>query len=429
MNLSKIDYYYKKVGEKAAKRLKWGSFFMAYPYFTIVQNVSFFFMIFFYVQASRLPLKLFRVHNLMGLIAVVYMFGAVASTISSGFIMGSVFFDFSIRVLPNYIYWGLLIITLGNSALKLIPLLDFYKIFFYSIIALIVTYFFLASYLKGLPVYRNVTQNNFAFVLIIFSPMATYYVSKHWNNFVYTAIFIAVVTTAGFMSGSRSGSLLTLLGCGMVLALGNWVRLTILGFCSLLLYFLAPTIINSGPVKSTIFRLNERTYDFIYNNEETLATDRSYLTRLAMIEKGLNIFEQYPITGIGLGNFAQMEGEIDFNFEGAEWIENKEEELKKNINPHNSYISFLSEGGLLLFIPAVALWFLPIIYFMFNYNRVTEDERAVFIGLVVMCIHASAIAGMVNVYGWFLLGIANAIMINKRNGENRVPLPQQLHKG
>jgi O-antigen ligase len=107
------------------------------------------------------------------------------------------------------------------------------------------------------------------------------------------------------------------------------------------------------------------------------------------------------------------EYEIDFKFEGSEFIEGKEEELM-HINAHNSYISFLSEGGILLIIPMLILMFAPTVFFIFNYFSIPNEHKGLFVGIIFMCIHSWFIAGMVNVMGWFLIGIANAYMLNFR---------------
>ena len=132
-----------------------------------------------------------------------------------------------------------------------------------------------------------------------------------------------------------------------------------------------------------------------------------------MIEKGLNIFEDHPISGIGIGNFMTTEYEIDFKFEGSEFIEAREDALM-HTNAHNSYISFLSEGGILLIIPMLILMFTPTVFFVFNYFSIPNEHKGLFVGIIFMCIHSWFIAGMVNVMGWFLLGIANAYILNFR---------------
>ncbi len=216
------------------------------------------------------------------------------------------------------------------------------------------------------------------------------------------------------MSGSRSGSILALSGAVLTVVMQNWVRMFIALFILVFITVAAPQILESNAFKSTILSLNKRTYNLIYSTDETLATDQSYLIRLAMIEKGLNIFEKNPIEGIGINNFSKVTGEIDFNFEGAEIIESKEEILKEGISAHNSYISFLAEGGLLLFIPMILLIFYPIIYFAFNFTNILEYEKAIFISMIFIAIHSWFISGLLNVYTWFVIGIINSYIIYKR---------------
>ncbi|MFN3445849.1 MAG: O-antigen ligase family protein, partial [Bacteroidia bacterium] len=237
---------------------------------------------------------------------------------------------------------------------------------------------------------------------------------QKWKNGLWTVAAIAAISLCGIISGSRSGSLLVFLGSALAVSIESWLKIMILGFLGFVLYLITPQLLSSPAIKTSIHDLNERTYDLIYETDATLTTDRSYLTRLAMIEKGLNIFSEYPIAGIGIGNFSNKTFEVDFDFEGAEYIEGKEDQLESKTNPHNSYVSFLSEGGLLLFIPAVFLMFFPIGYFFLNYIKLNGAEKALFIGVIFMCIHAWFIAGMINVYGWFILGITNAVIKSKK---------------
>jgi O-antigen ligase len=399
---------------KAAKQLKRAVFFMTYPFWMLFQNISFYFIILFVFRSYKLRNPIFKVRSVMSYLSILFMIGVTASTISAGINLGYEYFSYAIKVLPFYLYWGALVIVLGNLTFVTINIEDLFQKIFWGVIFSIITYFFLREFFKPIYIYRNVTQNSFAFLLICFSPIATAYVYHKTKNLTYTIIFILFIVISGFASGSRSGSLLTLLGCSLVISTESWLRLTIVLFTGLALYIAAPQIIQNSSVKATVFKLNERTYDLLYETEETLTTDRSYLTRLAMIEKGLNIFEKYPIAGIGIDNFSKKQFDIDFDFEGAEFIEGKEEFLESSTNPHNSYISFLSEGGLLLFIPAVLLMFYPIFYLIANYNNINPLEKALFIGVIFMCIHSWFIASMLNVFGWFLLGIVNSLMTYRR---------------
>ncbi len=406
--------YYEKIKISAGKKLQWVTFLMAYPFWAIVQNISFFVMISFYISASRYSVKLFRIGSLMSIGAVFLALASIISTISAQMKFGNEYLMNSLTVLPNYIYWATMIIGIGNIAFKVTTINKIFKTIFWGTLLSIISYNFLSPILNIIPFYRNLSPNGFAFVLIIFSPIATSYLHTKKKNLLYTLTFILIVTLAGFLSGSRSGSLLTLFGCFTVLAINNWMNMFLVLFTTIFLYIAAPQILESPSVRNSIKSLNPRTYALLYQTEETLETDRSYLTRLAMIEKGMTIFKEHPITGVGLNNFTKLTFDIQFDFEGGQYLESKEDLLGSSISAHNSYISFLSEGGILLFLPMLFLMFYPLIYFVAKFNQINGMPQALFIAVFVMCIHSWFISSMLNVYAWFLLAIVNSYIIYKR---------------
>jgi O-antigen ligase len=407
-------FYYERIKKSAEKKLELAAFLMAYPFWIIVQNISFFVMISFYMTASKYSVKLFRVGSSMSIAAALMAIAVIVSVVGAQIKLGHDFFINTLEVLPNYIYWSTLVIGIGNIAFKVTNIERLYKAIFWGTIFTIFSYHLLSPLLGFLPIYRNPSQNSFAFTLIIFGPIATSYLHNFKKNTLLTVSFIVLATIAGFLSGSRSGSLLTLLGCFSVLAINSWINMTIVSFMGIFLFFAAPQILENPSVKNTIRGLNERTYTLLYETEETLETDRSYLTRLALIEKGMSIFKEHPITGVGVGNFTKVTFDIQFDFEGGQYLESKEETIAKGTSAHNSYINFLSEGGLLLLLPIIYLMFYPIFYFITRFNRIKGEEQAMFIGVIVMCIHSWFISGMLNVYAWFLLAIVNSYIIYKR---------------
>jgi O-antigen ligase len=406
--------FYTRIQKKAAKQLKLVAYFMAFPNWVIVQNISFFLLILFYKTSSHYYTRSFNIKGIMSIAAVLFFIGAVVSVIGAGLHYGLDYFFYSLRVLPNYLYWALIIILIGNLGLTFLKLKDLYQSFFWGLISLVITYFILDPILDFIPFYNASSGNSFAFLLILFSPMATAYIHYAQRKIGYTIMFILFVTLAGFLSGSRSGSILTLAGCFFTLALETWSKtlLSLILFAFMLL--LIPNLKENHTIKNTIFKLNERTFNLIYETEETLNTDFSYLTRLAMLEKGLELFEQNVISGVGIGNFGRTKVELDFSFEGGELISSKSNLLESGVSAHNSYISFLAEGGILLFIPFLFLVLYPIGYFIINFNSILTHEKAIFISIIFMCIHVWFISAMLNVFGWFVLGVANSYIIKKK---------------
>ena len=87
------------------------------------------------------------------------------------------------------------------------------------------------------------------------------------------------------------------------------------------------------------------------DSSDYLSEDRSYLVRLAMIEKGLTLFRDNLAFGVGLNNFTKIEARIAGNFEGSEYVVNKD--IYRKVSSHNSYVNILAEGGLFLAVPSV----------------------------------------------------------------------------
>ncbi|MCC7532438.1 MAG: O-antigen ligase family protein [Bacteroidia bacterium] len=407
-------FYYEKIKKSAGKKLEWAAFLMAYPFWVIVQNISFFVMISFYMTASRYYVKLFRVGSLMSIAAFIMIIAAIISSIGAEIKLTHELFLNTFTVLPNYIYWATLVIGIGNIGFKVIKVFELYKMIYWGVICSIISYHLFNPILDIIPLYNTPSPNSFAFTLIIFGPIATAYLYEKKKNLIYTICFILIVTLAGFMSGSRSGSILTLVGCLSVLSLKSWTNMLMVAFLGIFLNIAAPQVIENPKVKNLILNLNERTYSLIYETDETLETDRSFLTRLALIEKGMSIFKEHPITGVGIGNYTKVEFDIQFNFEGGQFLERKEESIAIGTSAHNSYINFLSEGGILLLLPIVFMMFYPIFYFITKFNQIKGIDKAIFIGIILMCIHSWFISGMLNVYAWFLVGIANSYIIYKR---------------
>lgn len=387
------------------------TFFMANPNYMVVQNISFYF---FLLMSGRLSgRKLLSPRwNMMNRFALFFILASVVSTFASLIYNPGDMFLNSIKVLPNYIYWGVLIIVVSSTLFRINNITTVYKYITIGVAVTIFNFNMLNVVLDRVPFYRDLQQNAYSFVLIMFTPICTSYIYYRYKNTFYTIMTILLLSLFGFMSGSRSGSLLVLLGGISIFILNNRNTFILSAVVIFYIAMILPNVIESNGVKQLIFNLNPRTYDLVYNTQQTFEEDRSYLTRVAMIQKGKAIFADNPFVGVGLGNFVDAEYEIDFDFVGGEFLEYRSESLART-NPHNSYLSFIAEGGLLLLIAAVLLMGYPIVFFLFNFYRLDGLEKAAFVGVITMCIHAYVITGMVNVYAWYNLAIANAIILSK----------------
>jgi O-antigen ligase len=169
-------------------------------------------------------------------------------------------------------------------------------------------------------------------------------------------------------------------------------------------------------VEEVIENANPRVYQLIYDRDVMVTEDRSYLTRVAMVEKGLYLFNEYPLSGVGLTNFHHTEAIIAGDFEGSQYIINKDE--INQLSAHNSYVSALSEGGLVLFVPWTLLMLSIIIRFAINIARIDPKYYPLFWGFLGMIFHYTSVVGYINVYSWFIIAMCGVIL--SRIGEKHV---------
>lgn len=404
---------------QSAKTNKWDklilgySFFMAFPTVVFFQNISvyiFLIMLYFIAKFSNKPL--IKISKPIQWIAIFFAIGAILSIInapnySNGYLVNS------LKVLPNYLYWVFLILFFITHH-KLINLEIIYKGVFWGISASTIYFLSLQQYLTKLPIFYVIGSNSYSFLLICYTPMALIYLKK--NKGLFWAIgFLLIITIIQLIDGRRAGTILVIaFGLAtLFLTRFDWRKIIFLIILTIPGFF----IFKSNALKSLIKNANERVYNLVYNFENVQKEDRSYLFRVAMIKKGLIIFNDHKFTGIGLNNFKNYQVTVGKGFEGAEFVIYKKK--FNELSSHNSYINILAEGGLVLFIPFVMLLLSIIVFFIYHFNRIQLIYLPIFWGVIGMSIHLYFIAAIVNVYAWFLIAIASSISSHYASHHNR----------
>lgn len=309
--------------EQRVKRLTfWYAFLMAFPAIVIYQNISIFIFPLLFFSLYSLSGRFLNLKYFVQLIAIAFGAGAIISVWNMPNSMPTGSFIRAMEVLPNYLYWVLLIL-LFTSYKNLIKLDAIYDGIFFGTLFSLIYFFLLQNYLTTILIFKLLTQNAFAFLLICYSPIVVWY-TWHRYGFWWAGIVLLILVLSGFLSGSRSGSLLTLSG-GLLTFLLNRKSFGKISLIALVGFIFLISIANTEIIKSLVFGLNERTYDLIYNRKKTLEEDRSYLVRLAQIEKANIIFNKYPLSGIGLNNFTNYRVKLPGNFEGAKYVVDKKQ--------------------------------------------------------------------------------------------------------
>ena len=377
---------------------------MSFPALLILgQNLSFVFMLilFYNIFSLNTKLKLNKVAGYAAFIAI----GVIISVIDVEKFDGSL--NRALIVLPNYIYWCLILVIL-SSYLHKINMYIIYRGVAYGIVSSLI-YYFIQDYFTAIPFFRTLYGNGFAFLMICFSPIAMYYYLSKGKRRQSIVLLVAILA-AMLLQGRRAGILLVSFEAFILFFFievkARNIAISVIALITIAILF------NTSFVKNYIQAKSDRIYIILYETVDVKTQDQSYLTRRAMVNKGLQIFEENRFTGIGLNNFvAYNKIDINLDFEGGELLKYKDLSEK---SAHNSYISILAEGGLLLFVPVILLFITTILFFIRNYNSIDKFKKPVFLGFVGMCVHMYVISAIVNVNAWFLIAIAATYTIKKQ---------------
>ena len=145
----------------------------------------------------------------------------------------------------------------------------------------------------------------------------------------------------------------------------------------------------------------------------TLATDKPFQTRLALLEKGALLFEAQPVFGAGLGRFSLERVELASG--DLPWTNNK---VFNSRSSHNAYLSLLAETGItgaLCF--AVLLGSLVIGGARAAYRMMragNEWALGVWASTLAVSIHLWTLAGLTGTLPWFIFGLMAGV-IEKEN--------------
>ena len=365
-------------------------------------------MIFFTTFFLNLSKKInpLKIKSFIQIVFLMFFFGALISVIDTNSYAG---FYRGLKVLPNYLYWVLICILLINIY-KQIKLYSIARYLFFGIMISAI-YFFLFPFLPKIPGFLNpITKNSFSFLAICFGAPSLMYILKNKGR-IYFYIFSAILLFVLLSNGRRAGFIIVLASIFFSVTLKEIKIKQIIAVIFFLLVF--KLILSISLTNNFIMKSSPRIHQLIYSNTSDLMTeDRSLLVRRLMVEKASIIFESNPLTGIGLNSFSSHNVDFRGDFEGSQFVINKSNSNSKSA--HNSYVSLLSEGGLLLLIPFLIIIIFNIYNFLKYYNHRAQIENSFYWSFIGMCVHLYFISAIINVYAWFLIGFVSAMSVNSK---------------
>lgn len=381
-------------------------FFFMVTSFLMIFGVNLSFFIFFSLilkSILRTKLKIFRINNKIKFFALLFGLGAILSTINN--FSNELLFNSSLSVLPNYIYWVLMIFFFSSFQNKFeINQYLVFKTISFAVIFFIFYYLLFHDLIANQIFFKKFTPNNVAFLLICYVPYLIFYLKRKYSL---TTSFFILIFILGFLliTERRAGFVIVTFGGLGTLFHNNFKNITILKIIkSVIVILLIGLTIQIKPIKSGIFNASPRVHSILYDDHSNLDVDRSLLVRKAMIEKGINLLNINFLYGVGLNNFAKIENKITGNFEGSEYV--KDKNIFKNISSHNSYINIFAEGGLFLGIPFLLILLFIIKNFSFYFNKLNDFDLIIFISFSCMLLHLYFINAITNSLTWLNICLA-----------------------
>lgn len=365
-------------------------------------NLSFvFFLLFFFKLFFKYPSLLLSPNNIFKCLAYFFAIGSVVSAIFSQEVLQS------IRVLPNYLYWASLILIFSSlrDRVLLTPFGVSRSVFFG--ILLYIIYFFVQTYFNFPLFLKTIQLNNLAYTVTCAFPFALYYCRKQFSLSVSWLFYIVTLLLLLFLD-RRTGFFLNLLSGYFTLnmdqffaAFNNSKRIVIAVFLVLSIFFAVSTPFASNIISA----ISPRIHTALYKSGTLVETDRSYLMRKALLEKGVIIFNRYPVFGSGLNTFTTIRNiDIPGNFAGSKYVLKKD--LLYKTSPHNSYIGLIAEGGLVLAIPFFGLFSMIYARFLLHFKSLSDLSRLSFISLFSLSLYLILYHGIVNSLTWFVFALS-----------------------
>jgi O-antigen ligase len=383
----------------------WYTFLMVFPTILLLFNVSVYLFIFVW-QSFKDKYK-FNL-SLKPVESKIILFFLIGTTVSLFDIwtlnQGWDRVELGLRVLPNYIYWTVLLIFLIRHFQHIDLSLVTKATFFGMVLTLLYFFVPIFRYLDKLDIFKGLPQNAVSFLMLSYVPLALVFVRK---NFGMTAFVLAgvIFSALALQTGSRSGAILVTAGCLMMLIYFSKSNL-VWSMLLLAAVFVIVATTAKQSLEAAIQKLTPRTHTLIYDRDRVLSSDPSYLSRVAILRKGAAIFEESRWTGVGINNFTQYKTDISYNFAGGDLIEHDDKYIQR-ASAHNSYLSILAETGLLGFIPFILFLLLITFKLLRNLIRVGFDPigAALLTGLTCMLVHLYFISAILNVFTWFFFGL------------------------
>ena len=238
----------------------------------------------------------------------------------------------------------------------------------------------------------------------------------------FTPFLFPVFLGRGFVHKTlcAAGLLAVLLACAINGSRGSWICITL----ALAVFFMLGLFSRPGaslrlilPIGFAVLALagivagSARVREAVVSRFSTfddLEKDKSYMARQVMNQRSLKLFAQSPWFGTGPGRYHEVYVplEMPLVFAGR----SEDDFMRKS--SHNSYLSYLAEGGLIASLPLAALIVALATRGAFAAMALNRrGERwalGVYASFIAMSVHFWSLSGLTGTHAWFIYGLLAA---------------------
>ena len=223
------------------------------------------------------------------------------------------------------------------------------------------------------------------------------------------------------LTGGRSGAVLIIIQMLLVMAIvypsvQKSVRMLLPFFAIIYVYAQSGSAqIYLNVLADQVESFNPRFANLLRGEEDgDLTSDKSWLVRKLMVDKGIEIFKEYPVFGIGPTNFKYFDSPLSTLY-SYERLSGQNSEFFNSRSAHNSYIELLSEMGIPGITIMLSLLIIPlIIFFRQFFIGHLNLHYLPFVSLLGITIHFYAIAALTGAVAWLIIGMAWGVLNNNK---------------
>lgn len=243
--------------------------------------------------------------------------------------------------LVRYAYWLLIFVTTAYFTSRGNMLERVSRVLGWAVFGLALARLFEAAALGKIGAGTNqfLTQNSYGFLFSIFFPyLLAPIITTGGKNRLFMILRLLVAGVAVLINGSRGSWISVAAGIFAFSILFVIAMPQKIGWSILIVTLSALVIlgVQFAPIKIAA------TFGQRFATFQTLNEDKSYTIRKLMDQKGLRLFEESPLIGVGISRFTKESTPLDIPLI-LTYAQQTHFDFK---SAHNSYIAFLAETGL-----------------------------------------------------------------------------------